>query len=280
MEPVTTQDSEKAAAARKSLEFVKDGMVVGLGSGTTATFAIRFLGELVRDGLNIRGLPTSRASGELARSLGIPLTSFDEVVYTDVTIDGADEVAPDFALIKGGGGALLHEKIVAAASRFLVIVADEHKMVKRLGRFPLPVEVIPFAAAPVKHHLVNLGANPVLRLRPDNSPYITDEGNFIFDCHYEEIADPAPSPMRLNPSSAWWSMGCSWAWLPRWWSPARRVRGYCGRSPDFSPAAAIETHVPLRIRCWSSVKICGRRKAQSRSLDWRSGCPPLKPNAA
>ena len=191
MEPVLTQDSEKAAAARKSLEFVKDGMVVGLGSGTTATFAIRFLGELVRDGLNIRGLPTSRASGELARSLNIPLTSFEEVVYTDVTIDGADEVAPDFALIKGGGGALLHEKIVAAASRFLVIVADEHKMVKRLGRFPLPVEVIPFAAAPVKHHLVNLGANPVLRLRPDNSPYITDEGNFIFDCHYEEIADPA-----------------------------------------------------------------------------------------
>ncbi len=191
MEPVTTQDSEKAAAARKSLEFVKDGMVVGLGSGTTATFAIRFLGELVRDGLNIRGLPTSRASGELARSLNIPLTSFEEVIYTDVTIDGADEVAPDFALIKGGGGALLHEKIVAAASRFLVIVADEHKMVKRLGRFPLPVEVIPFAAAPVKHHLVNLGAKPVLRLRPDNSPYITDEGNFIFDCHYEEIADPA-----------------------------------------------------------------------------------------
>ena len=190
MEPVTTQDSEKAAAARKSLEFVKDGMVVGLGSGTTATFAIRFLGELVRDGLNIRGLPTSRASGELARSLGIPLTSFDEVVYTDVTIDGADEVAPDLALIKGGGGALLHEKIVAAASRFLVIVADEKKMVKHLGRFPLPVEVIPFAASPVKHQLVNLGAKPILRMRPDNTPYITDEGNFIFDCHYEQIADP------------------------------------------------------------------------------------------
>ena len=184
-------DTEKMAAARKSLEYVKDGMIVGLGSGTTATFAIKFLGEQVRDGLKIRGLPTSRASGELARSLNIPLTSFDEVAYTDVTIDGADEVDPALALIKGGGGALLHEKIVASASRFLVIVADEHKMVQRLGRFPLPVEVIPFAATPVKHRLLDLGAKPVLRLRPDKSPYITDEGNFIFDCHYEQIMDTA-----------------------------------------------------------------------------------------
>jgi ribose 5-phosphate isomerase A len=172
---MTLTDTEKAAAARKSLEYVKDGMVVGLGTGSTATFAIQFLGEMVRDGLKIRGIPTSRASGELARSLKIPLTSFDEVEYTDVTIDGADEVAPGLALIKGGGGALLHEKIVAASSRKLVIVADEHKIVERLGRFPLPVEVIPFSASPVGH---------------DGSPYITDEGNFIFDCHYGEIADP------------------------------------------------------------------------------------------
>ena len=134
---MTLTDTEKAAAARKSLEYVKDGMVVGLGTGSTATFAIQFLGEQVRDGLKIRGIPTSRASGELARSLMIPLTSFDEVEYTDVTIDGADEVAPGLALIKGGGGALLHEKIVAASSRRLVIVADEHKIVERLGRFPL-----------------------------------------------------------------------------------------------------------------------------------------------
>jgi ribose 5-phosphate isomerase A len=185
-----TQDEEKAAAARKSLEYVKDGMVVGLGSGSTATFAIKFLGERVRDGLKIRGLPTSRASGELARSLNIPLTSFDEVHYTDVTIDGADEVSPKLALIKGGGGALLHEKIVASASRLLVIVADTHKMVEHLGRFPLPVEVIPFAASPVKVRLTDLGAKPELRLRPDGTPYITDEGNYIFDCHYEVIDNP------------------------------------------------------------------------------------------
>ncbi|MGC2404732.1 MAG: ribose-5-phosphate isomerase RpiA [Acidobacteriaceae bacterium] len=184
-------DSEKAAAAHKSLEYVKDGMVVGLGTGSTATFAIQFLGEQVRQGLKIRGIPTSRASGELARSLNIPLTSFDEVDHTDVTIDGADEVAPGLALIKGGGGALLHEKIVASSSRKLVIVADEHKMVEHLGRFPLPVEVIPFAAAPVKQQLEKMGAHPVLRAGHDGSPYITDEGNYIFDCHYEKILDPA-----------------------------------------------------------------------------------------
>jgi ribose 5-phosphate isomerase A len=187
---MTLTDTEKAVAARKSLEYVKDGMVVGLGSGSTATFAIQFLGEMVRDGLKIRGIPTSRASGDLARSLGIPLTSFDEVSYTDVTIDGADEVAPGLALTKGGGGALLHEKIVAAASHRLVIVADEHKIVEHLGRFPLPVEVIPFAAAPVRKKLEDIGAHPMLRIAKDGSPYITDEGNYIFDCHYGEILDP------------------------------------------------------------------------------------------
>jgi ribose 5-phosphate isomerase A len=186
-----TQDEEKAAAARKSLEYVKDGMIVGLGSGSTATFAIQFLGEQVRAGLKIRGIPTSRASEALARSLNIPLTTFEEVSYTDVTIDGADEVAPGLALIKGGGGALLHEKIVAAASRQLVIVADAHKIVERLGRFPLPVEVIPFAASPVKAKLEKIGAHPVLRTAHGGSPYITDEGNYIYDCHYEQIPDPA-----------------------------------------------------------------------------------------
>jgi ribose 5-phosphate isomerase A len=194
-----TQDTEKAAAARKSIEYVKDGMVVGLGSGSTATFAIKFLGEQVRDGLKIRGIPTSRASEQLARSLNIPLTTFDEVGYTDVTIDGADEVAPGLALIKGGGGALLHEKIVAAASRKLVIVADQHKVVKLLGKFPLPVEVIPFAAAPIKKQLEAIGANPVLRnALQGGGPYITDEGNYIFDCHYGEIKDPAAVALAIK----------------------------------------------------------------------------------
>jgi ribose 5-phosphate isomerase A len=188
---MTLTDTEKADAAHKSLDYVKNGMVVGLGSGTTATFAINFLGQKVREGLKIRGIPTSRATADLARSLMIPLTSFDEVGYTDVTIDGADEIAPGLALIKGGGGALLHEKIVASSSRFLVIVADENKLVERLGRFPLPVEVIPFAASPVKRKLEEMGLHPALRSGQRGSPYITDEGNFIFDCHCGEIRDPA-----------------------------------------------------------------------------------------
>ena len=185
-----TQDTEKADAARKSLEYIKDGMVVGLGTGSTATYAIQYLGQMVREGLKIRGIPTSRASEALARSLNIPLISFADSAFTDVTIDGADEVGPGLALIKGGGGALLHEKIVAAASRLLVIVADEHKVVERLGRFPLPIEVIPFAAAPVKVELEAMGAHPVLRTIHDGAPYLTDEGNFIFDCHYGQIDDP------------------------------------------------------------------------------------------
>src|SRR6201996_2286583 len=195
---MTLTDTEKAAAARKSLEYVKDGMIVGLGSGSTATFAIQLLGEQVRQGLKMRCIPTSRASGELARSLNIPLISFDEVDHTDVTIDGADEVAPGLALIKGGGGALLHEKIVASSSRKLVIVADEHKMVQTLGKFPLPVEVIPFAAAPVKKQLETMGAHPVLRLGHDQRPYVPDEGNYIFDCHYEKILDPAAVATALK----------------------------------------------------------------------------------
>ena len=140
-------DQEKQAAARASLKFVHDGKIVGLGTGSTAAHAVRGLGELVRAGLRIRGIPTSSGTRDLATSLGIPLTNFDEVQQIDVTIDGADEFDPQLNLIKGGGGALLREKIVASASRQLVIVADAGKQVPALGKFPLPVEVIPFAQA-------------------------------------------------------------------------------------------------------------------------------------
>lgn len=130
---------EKEAAARASLRFVRDGAIVGLGSGSTATDFIRLLGERVRTGLKIRGMPTSRKTGELATTLGIPLTSFDQVQEIDVTIDGADEFDPQLSLIKGGGGALLHEKVVASASRQMVIVTDSHKQVPVSGdsRYPL-----------------------------------------------------------------------------------------------------------------------------------------------
>src|SRR6202451_3530790 len=129
-------DQEKEAAARASLQFVKDGQVVGLGTGSTAAYFIKLLGEQVRNGLKIRGIPTSVRSGELAASLGIPLITFDECQEIDVTVDGADEVDPQLRLIKGGGGALLREKIVASATRQYIIIVDSHKQVSVLGKFP------------------------------------------------------------------------------------------------------------------------------------------------
>ena len=138
-------DREKEAAARASVKLVRDGDIVGLGTGSTAAYAVRFLGERVHAGLKILGIPTSIHTQEMATSLGIPLTTLDEFQTIDVTIDGADELDPELRLIKGGGGALLREKIVASASRKLVIIADSSKQVPTLGRFPVPVEIIKFA---------------------------------------------------------------------------------------------------------------------------------------
>lgn len=183
-------DQEKEAAARASLQFVRDGQVVGLGTGSTAAYFIRLLGEEVKKGLRIRGIPTSTRSQELAQSLGIPLTTLDECQEIAVTVDGADEVDPQLRLIKGGGGALLREKIVASATRQFVIVADASKQVARLGKFPLPVEVIRFAQALVAKRIAALGADVQLRTSPDGQPYVTDENNHILDCHFGEIRDP------------------------------------------------------------------------------------------
>jgi len=183
-------DQEKQAAARASLKFVHDGNVVGLGTGSTAAYAVRFLAERVRSGLKIRGIPTSSATRELAASLGIPLITFDDVQQIDVTIDGADEFDPQLQLIKGGGGALLREKIVASASRQLVIVADASKQVKVLGKFPLPVEVVPFAQALVAKRIAALRAKPKLRQDASGNPFVTDEGHHILDCSFGAIPDP------------------------------------------------------------------------------------------
>ena len=173
-------------------------MVIGLGTGSTADQAIKLLGELVANGLKIRGIPTSNASRDLALSLKIPLTSLDEVSECDLDIDGADEVSPDLQLIKGGGGALLREKIVAYASRKVVIVVDSQKKVDVLGQFPLPVEIIPFALKPIERSLKQLGAQPVLRMRTDCRPFITDEGHHILDCHFGAITDPAALSLKLK----------------------------------------------------------------------------------
>jgi len=191
-------DSEKERAARASLEYVHDGHIVGLGSGSTSTLAIRFLGERVRDGLSIRGIPSSVQSRDLALELGIPLTTFDEYQEIDVTIDGADEFDPNLNLIKGGGGAMLREKIVASASKQLVIVTDSSKQVPVLGRFPLPVEVIGFAEPLVARKISDLGATVTRRKDSSGKTYITDEGHHILDCRFSQIPDPSRLARTLS----------------------------------------------------------------------------------
>jgi ribose 5-phosphate isomerase A len=191
-------DQEKEVAAKASLQFVRDGQIVGLGSGSTAARFIRLLGEQVKNGLRIRGIPTSERSRQQAANLGIPLTTLDECPEIDVTVDGADEVDPQLRLIKGGGGALLREKIVASATRQQVIIVDESKQVGVLGRFPLPVEVIKFAQAVVTKKIEALGAAVSLRRTPDGKPYLTDENNHILDCRFRQIADVEGLARRLG----------------------------------------------------------------------------------
>ena len=183
-------DQEKEAAARASLRFVKDGQVVGLGTGSTAAYFIKLLGEEVKDGLRVRGIPTSIRSRELAVSLGIPVITLDDCQEIDVTVDGADEVDPQLRLIKGGGGALLREKIVASATRQMIVVADASKQVQKLGKFPLPVEVIRFAQALVAKRISAMGAEVELRRDAAGNVYLTDENNHILDCRFGEIQDP------------------------------------------------------------------------------------------
>jgi ribose 5-phosphate isomerase A len=184
-----TQDEAKRMAARRALEFVEDGMLLGLGSGTTSAIFIQELGARVKQGLRVRGIATSTASEKLAESLSIPITNFEESPELDLAIDGADEVGPGLALIKGGGGALLREKIVASAARRFIVIADSTKLVHQLGRFPLPVEVIQMALPIVNRKLAALGLKPKLRHHPDGSEYITDEGNYILDCACGKITN-------------------------------------------------------------------------------------------
>jgi ribose 5-phosphate isomerase A len=191
-------DGEKQAAARAGLNFIQDGQVVGLGSGSTSAFFIQFLGERVRAGLQIRGIPTSMRAQQLAEKYGIPLTTLDEIRTIDVDVDGADEFDPQFQLIKGGGGALLREKIVASVSKKFVVLADSSKQVPFLGKFPLPIEVIPFAETVLTQRIFALGATVMLRKAPDGSVYKTDEGHHILDCHFGKIPDPGALAQALS----------------------------------------------------------------------------------
>ena len=191
-------NQEKEAAARASLRFVRDGQIVGLGTGSTAAYAVRFLGEQVRAGLKIHGIPTSVHTREMAISLGIPLTTLEEFQQIDVTIDGADEVDPELNLIKGGGGALLREKIIASATKQLVIIGDSGKKVPMLGKFPLPVEIIPFAQPLLTRRIAALGAKVTLREAASGKPLITDEGHHILDCQFGQIPDPPALARQLE----------------------------------------------------------------------------------
>jgi ribose 5-phosphate isomerase A len=180
----------KLAAAESAAALVADGMVVGLGTGSTATFVVAVLGRRVQEGLRIMGIPTSERTDAQARALGIPLCSLAEEPEIDLTIDGADEVEEGkLNLIKGGGGALLREKIVASASRRLAIIVDESKLVSQLGhKFPMPAEVVAFGWQSTARQLAQLGAKPQLRRGPDGEPFRSDGGNYILDCTFEGIA--------------------------------------------------------------------------------------------
>jgi ribose 5-phosphate isomerase A len=193
-----TQDEAKALVGKRAAEFVEDGMAVGLGTGTTSIMFIRALGERVKAGLKIRCVASSDASTALGKSLGMDVVSLPELPELDVYIDGADEIGPGLSLIKGGGGALLREKIVASSAKRFIVVADSSKVVATLGRFPLPVEVIKMALPLVTKKLQDLGLNPKQRHHPDGSVYLTDENNFILDCACGQIVDPAATAAAIR----------------------------------------------------------------------------------
>jgi len=197
-------DAQKRAAAARAVEFVRPGMRLGLGTGSTAKHFVELLAERVRAGLDVIAVPTSETTRRDAERLGIPLTSLDETPQLDLTVDGADEIASDLNLVKGGGGALLREKIVASASTRMIVIADESKWVPVLGRFPLPVEVVPFGLGAVRRAVEAAAAAAgcagplLLRQGRDGHAFVTDGGHWILDAALERIADPASLADRLD----------------------------------------------------------------------------------
>jgi ribose 5-phosphate isomerase A len=197
-------ENYKRAAAARALDFVRPGMRIGLGTGSTAQHFVDLLGERVRAGLDVVAVPTSEATRSQAERLGIPLTTLDDTPELDLTVDGADEIAPDLTLIKGGGGALLREKIVASASAMMVVIADDSKSVATLGRFPLPIEIAPFGAS-TTHRAVEAAAAATgcpgaasLRETKSGHPFVTDGGHWLLDAQLRRIADPRALAARLS----------------------------------------------------------------------------------
>lgn len=187
-------DQRKREAARRAIELVEPGMRLGLGTGSTARHFVDLVGEKVAEGLDVRCVATSEATAAQANALGIPLATLEELPELDLTVDGADEVDHELRLIKGGGGALLREKIVAAASRQMAVIADATKLVRRLGAFPLPVEVVPFGLAATRRHIeraaAELGLAGPIQLRGRAQPFVTDGGHCILDYSLGAITDP------------------------------------------------------------------------------------------
>jgi ribose 5-phosphate isomerase A len=194
----TELELEKQLAAETVARWIPSGVQIGIGSGTTSAYFIRALGRRIREErLNLTGIATSKASEELARDEGIPLIEPQRGLLLDLTVDGADEITPELHLIKGGGGKLFREKVIAGASKFLLVIADSSKPVDVLGRMPLPVEVVPFALPWVMDRITSLGADPVLR-KASGVPVLTDQGNWLLDCHFQAIADPATLATKLR----------------------------------------------------------------------------------
>ncbi len=188
---------EKELAAIEAVKFVKDNQVVGLGSGSTAYYAIKEIGRKVGQGIRIQGVPTSVKTQELAISMQIPLIDIHNIHTIDITIDGADEFEDDLSLIKGGGGALLREKVVASMTKEQIIIADSSKKVDKLGRFKVPIEVIPFASAYVLSQLKRMGGTGAIRQK-DGKPYLTDQNNYIIDTDFGLIDNPVILAGRLK----------------------------------------------------------------------------------
>jgi ribose 5-phosphate isomerase A len=195
---MTDREAQKRRAAEAAVEYVKDGQVVGLGTGSTARYVLLALAERVKAGIKLRGVPTSRETADLARTLGITLVETDDQWQIDVAIDGADQVDPNLNLIKGGGGALLKEKIVATAAREFIVVVDESKRVPFLGgSMPLPIEVVPFGWGSTARQIETVGGKVKLR-EGDGRIFLTESGHYILDLSIDRIADPVALESRLN----------------------------------------------------------------------------------
>lgn len=193
-----SSDQIKEMVGRQAVDFVQPGMTIGIGTGSTVYWFIIALGEKINKGLQCLAVPTSQKTKELAKKNFIPLADLNEVDFIDLTIDGADEINSALQLIKGGGGALLQEKMVASASRQFIVIADEQKIVNKLGRFPLPVEVLPYGWKQTRKRIEQLGCDKVEIRKKNDEAFITDHGHFILDCYFNQIDDPYQLNIQLK----------------------------------------------------------------------------------